>query len=256
MVTNNRFNIQAALTCQLTYYYGYVTSHASVWVLAAMSVEKAFIVLFPLKAKSYCTVKSAKIICTSIIVFWMVVHFQLFFTFKKHKIDDEISCNFDVEKVGETYPKFYAFIDNILYASLPSLVILVSNITIITRLVKAKLGSGFNNENSMSKATVNSSIMLLAISVTFMSLTIPCGITFVLYEAGYTQDQTVLQVSYLFYVLNHSINGIMLVLVAPKFRRAVKRFLGLDKGRVEPHSGGDTAHSEIRDASVTNIEGL
>ncbi len=115
----------------------------------------------------------------------MVVHFQVFFKFKKHDVNGTVYCYFDLDKVPASYPHIYAIIDSVMYSFLASAIILVCNIAIIIRLVMAKLGSSHHqSDNTLSKIAVTTSIMLVSVSGMFLALTIPACTIWIMFEVG------------------------------------------------------------------------
>ena len=155
-LTDGRVNLEVTLSCQFTMFSSAVTSHSSVWILTAMTIEKTFNVLFPLKAKHFCTVKSAKIACASILIFWVLVNSQMFFVYKKHEDGGNSYCYF-------VYPHFSVIQDLVVYSFLPSGVIIISNVTIITQLISAKYGSNNQSSNTLSKIATSTSVMLVTV---------------------------------------------------------------------------------------------
>ena len=60
-LTRNKINPWIWMDSKLTYYLFFFGRHYSSMLLVLMSVEKCFVFYFPLKSKSICTVKTAKL---------------------------------------------------------------------------------------------------------------------------------------------------------------------------------------------------
>ncbi len=201
-----------------------------------MTGEKCYTVLHPFKAKTYCSTKTAKIVCGCVILFWAVYHSQLFFTFKKYDLGPVVYCYFDLEKYSLAYAKFYAVFDGVMYCYLSFTMILIFNAIIITKLFMGQRGKNIGTtENILSKTALSTSLMLVTVSVCFLVLTIPGSVTFVMYELGYNLNVKVYHIVTIPFYINHGINAGLYAIVGPKFRREGIRFLfGWRKGRVEP----------------------
>ncbi len=233
-----RIDLHTMLGCKITYYLSYVFGHSTVWTLIMMTAEKCYTVLFPYRAKKYSSTKSAKIVCSCVILFWAVYHSQLFFTFKKYDLGTIVYCYFNMEKYSSTYAKFYAIFDAVMYCYLSFTLISIFNAIIITKLFLGQKGKNIGTtENILSKTARSTSLMLVSVSICFLVLTIPGSVTFVMHELGYNIDVKIYHVVSIPFYINHGINAMLYGVVAPKFRREGIKFLcSWRKGRVEPSS--------------------
>ncbi len=255
-VTNGRFDLEVALSCQLTQYISYVSSYSSVWILTGMTIEKTFNILSPLKAKNICTVKSAKIVCISIIAFWACAYSFLIFTIKKHEDGGKSYCQFDFDRVPQNFSHFYTIIDVFIYSLLPSTLILIANITIVVKVIQAKYHSNVQSMNTLSKVSVTTTIMLVTISVAFITLTLPSCVIFILYHLGKITNDKIVSMAAIPYLMNHSINAALLTLVAPKFREEMKKFfMSCCKGvRVGPLSSQGTTSFDVKSSETQGVK--
>ncbi len=257
-ITHGRVDLEVTLSCQLTQFLSCIGSYSSVWILTAMTIEKSFNVLFPLKAKKICTVKSAKIVCAFIITFWALVYSHILFVYRKHEDDVNGYCQFDFDKVPLNFPHVYAIVDLIIYSFLPSCLIFIANITIITKLISAKYHSNDQINNTLSKVSVSTSIMLVTISVAFIILTLPSCIIYTMYMMGKITNDKILFTAGIPYVMNHSINAALLTLIAPRFRAEMKLFFMRHccyKGaRVEPLSLHGTTSSVVKSSENPGVK--
>ncbi len=209
------------------------------WVLIAMTAEKCFQIFYPIKAKTWCTVKSAKIVCGIIIVLWAVYESQWFFLAKV--IDDGFYkfCYFDYTMASEKYFEFYLFFESFCYSFIPCALLLILNSSIIIKLIKAKVKVGRDgdmSQNSLSKTTVSTLIMLLSVSLAFMFLTIPPQVTWVLKELKFEISPFVQEMTMMCYYLNHSLNAVLYTVVGPKFRREMLKMMFPCKKKVGANS--------------------
>ncbi len=127
-----------------------------------------------------------------------------------------------------------------------------SYFSIITKLMVAKYKSKSNlGESTLSKTAISTSILLLSVSITFLILTIPGSVTWIMEQLNYSLDPTVFAVTmYLFYI-NHGISVALYCVCGPKFRKeAFKLLCFCQHGKVGPHttaSKGTTPVVEIQE---------
>ena len=242
-----KVNLHTMLECKITMYLGYVFSHSCVWVLILMTAEKAFTVLFPFKAKTFCTIKTAKITCSSVLIFWAIFHSQLFFAYKKYDLGVIVYCDFDHEKMSPVYSEFYAIFDTLIYSFLSFSLIAFFNMIIIVKLFKARKGNNTGtSQNTMSKAAKSTALMLVSVSICFLIFTIPPSVLFVLYELSYDIDLKVYYILGVGFYINHGGNSIAYALAGPKFRREGIKFLcSWRKGRIEPSITSGTSSEAV-----------
>ena len=114
--------------CKLGYFVYYFGAHYSSMLVTVMSIEKLFALYFPLNAKSYCTVGTAKWV-TGILAFVFVsLNFpSLIF----QKFDGEV-C------VMKIHSGFIQVMDTMFYAVLPIVVMILANVAIICKLMEIK----------------------------------------------------------------------------------------------------------------------
>ncbi len=226
------------MTCQLSYFIYYVTTHSSVWILCFMSAEKCFAVFMPMKAKDVCTVKVAKIVCAIIILVWAIFESQWFFLVKK--VDDGVYiwCDYDYTNANEKYFEFYAVFDSCVYSFIPCIFVLIFNVSIITKLMLAKFKSGSDSsQNTLSKTAINTSILLLSVSISFLILTIPSSITWIMRELDFSLDPAVYAITTFLFYVNHGLNAAMYCFCGSKFRKeALKLLCCFGKGKVGPET--------------------
>ncbi len=237
--------MEAGVTCQLTSFIYYVTMHSSVWILVFMSAEKSFAIFFPFRAKHVCTVKVAKFVCAVIIIVWSIFESQWFFLLRK--VDDGVNiwCDYNYDFASNKYFEFYNVFDSCVYSFIPCTFILFINVSIITRLMIAKFKSGSGSgQNTLSKTAINTSILLLSVSISFFILTIPSSITFIMRNLNYSVDPKVYAMTIFLFYINHSINAALYCFCGSKFRKeALKMLYCCGQGRVGPETTNSNSAS-------------
>ena len=208
------------------------------YVLVAMSAEKCFAIFFPHKAKIVCTVKVAKIVCTVIITMWSIFESQWFFLVRK--VDDGVYiwCDYNYDNANEKYYDFYAVFDSCVYSFIPCVFVLIFNVSIIAKLMIAKFKSGTgSSQNTLSKTAINTSILLLSVSITFFILTIPSSITWIMRELNYSLDPKVYAITTFLFYVNHAVNAALYCFSGSKFRKeALKLLCCCGRGKIGPET--------------------
>ena len=97
-------------------------------ILVIMSIEKLFALYFPLKAKSYCTVQTAKWVTSILAITFVGLNVPILIFYK-----------FDVEICVITkHIGFIQIMDTVFYALLPIVVMILGNAAIIYKLMYIK----------------------------------------------------------------------------------------------------------------------
>ena len=128
-----------------------------------MSIEKFYALYFPLKAKSYCTVGTAKWV-TSILAL-IISGFNLpLLIFYKY---DSRTCTM------KKYQGYREMIDTLLYSLIPIVLMLLANTAIIYKLMYIKYKGISHTNQSVSKSSTRGSVMVVTVSLSFIILTTP-----------------------------------------------------------------------------------
>ncbi len=197
----------------------------------------------PLKAKVFCTVKTAKIVSLIIIMVWVIFESQWFFIVKKVEEDGEAWCDYAYERMHSKYPKFYTLFDSTVYSFLPFIFIIIFNAIIIARLLMTRLRSADSGQKSaLSKKAVSTAVLLLGVSVSFMVLTAPASVAMIIDDVmGHTISDGWWVLVIFCYYINHSSNALLYCFLGPKFRKEVLKLFC--KGRYEIESSVDHSSS-------------
>ena len=223
VVTNYKVNIFTWTDCKFAYFLFYFFQHFSSALLVIMSVEKFFVLYFPLKTKRICTVKIAKRVVFIAALLYIAFESQFFFIIDA-TADGQNYCVF--VGVSESYPLILNRIDSVLYSFGPFVIMIITNCAIICKFLVARYknsGSGTASTNqALSKSAIRGSLMLVTVSVTFIILTGPGAVVFSITESPHP---IVSGIIYLLANLNNAINVVLYCVVGSRFRREVLNLL-------------------------------
>ena len=221
--------------CKLGYFLFYFAAQYSSMILVIMSIEKLFALYFPLKAKSYCTVQTAKWV-TSILAI----------TFVGLNVPVLIFYKFDVEICVITkHSGFIQIMYTVFYALLPIVVMILANAAIIYKLMYIKYKGISHTNESVSKSSTRGSVMVVTVSLAFIILTSPRAIdNAVGFELSVNPFSAFFVVSMQY--LNHSINAILYCIFGEKFRKELFT--------VMPCCGNNTLHTNSPSMNCSNTE--
>ena len=215
-----------------------------------MSVEKFFALYFPLKTKTVCTVKMAKRVTIVAAVVFAAFDSQFFFIIRKH---EDNYCEFI--KVSERYIMTFNRIDAVLYSFAPFAIIVLLNIAIIYKFVKAKLETAHadrteSTNQALSKSAMRGTAILITVSVTFILLTSPANI---MHSITHNPNQILQAVAYILACMNHSINAVLYCIVGSRFRQEVVKTLWCrrEKDRHKSHWKNSDIKSSVPQSDST-----
>ena len=183
-----------------------------------MSVEKCFVVYFPLKSKTVCTVKNAK--WATGIAGCIIADYDSLYLFITESSDNG-SCFYQI-----SYYQYVIFnnMDSVLYSFGPFILIFITNFAIVLKFMKAKCRSNQSNctestNQALVKSATRGTAMVVTVSVTFILLTAPTALSIAVMHYFILEDIPLYRVfQNLTQYLNHSINGVLYCIVGSRFR--------------------------------------
>ena len=213
-------------------------------------MKKCFAVYFPLRAKTVCTVKTAKWttgIVGIVLSSYDLVYFMGIESFIKFSGLHACIFNGDYWVVLEA-------VDSVLYSFGPFTFMLITNIAIVFKFLKAKYTINQANatestNQALVKSATRGTAMVDTISVTFLLLTAPVGvdnaISYFVRLGSIPQYRAFMNLTQ---YLNHSINGVLYCSVGSRFRKEL-----VDLFIRKPNRRNEI--SSTRNTSVTNLSG-
>ena len=158
------------IICKFRYIMFEWSHHVSAWILVSVTFERFLVTAIPLKSKTYCTRRNAKIVCTVI-----TVGFAVFWTVTLYTAADATlgTCNIEatygwIEKYGR-----WIFVIVYTYTTTPTLFIL--NSFLVYKLIQAgRIRSKMVAQDSGSYDQYRRmTLMAVTVSVTYFVLTLP-----------------------------------------------------------------------------------
>ena len=229
--------------CKLMIFLGYFTSHVSVWLIVAVTMERAIVVSFPLHVPRICNIRYARSLIVCLFVVFVGINVHFFWTVKLSYIQFNettlAKCHAAPNHI-ELNEVYWPWIDAILYSFLPFTLILILNAMIIKNVIMAR-----RNRNALQQqyvlTTRNRSIparrsqceksrkitiMLLAVSFTFIFTTLPMN-SLLIYKSVFIVDdddekfarmKLLYTIAELLMYSNHSVNFFLYCATGRKFR--------------------------------------
>ena len=149
--------------CKLRYFLVNFAAEYSSMLLTAMSIEKLFALYFPLKAKSYCTVGTAKLVTGILAILMTAFNSPIFLWYKA----------IGKQCFATKYWNYFIMLNTLFYALLPIFTMLLANVGIICKLMMIKYKGMSRTNESVSKSSNRGSVMVISVSLAFIILTIP-----------------------------------------------------------------------------------
>ena len=229
--------------CKLTYFLFYYCRHCSSTLLVVMSLEKCFVLYFPFKAKTICTVKTAQWVSGIVSLGFIIYDCQLFIITESSLYNGFRYCT--QVRVSPSYWATYTEIDSILYSFGPFAIMLITNLAIICKFMQARWRSRTNyhrgevTSQALNKSASRGTAMLVTISMTFIILTSPIALN----SAKIITTDSDIEIAVIgsMQYLNHSINVLLYCVVGQKFRQELlKTIIFCKKSGIDetPTSGG------------------
>ena len=249
-LSRNAINIRTWTDCKLYYFLFFFGRHYSSMLLVLMSVEKCFVIYFPLKSRTVCTVKTAKYATGFVGV-----------VLAGYDIQYLIVCEATVDKnncvCGMTHVDMS--VDSVLYSFLPFILMFLTNFAIVFKFIGAKCTSNQSNSTestnqALVKSATRGTAMVVTVSATFLLLTAPTALSGALHS-WYWLDSLPLyrMLTNFMQYLNHSINGILYCVVGSKFRAELFNIL-CRKKNLPGTSGSDsvncTSHTNVSEVGT------
>ena len=222
-VTENRVVPQHWTKCKLNIFLWHFLASYSSALLAIMSVEKCYALYFPLKAKTVCTVKTAKWMCSISAILYFAYNFPLVVFSSTVESDGHVMC-----WVRQDYWVVHRHIIASLHSFLPFTVMFIMNSAIIVKFIKAKMANHValatqSTNQALSKTATRGTVMLVTVCVTFMVLTSLMAVATYMNRRFHPFVQLLVFILPTF--INHSINGVLYCIVGTRFRKELLNVL-------------------------------
>ena len=250
--------------CKTVSLFLYSSSQFSVWLIIAVTIERYIVVSHPLQTSRFCNIRRAKRVIFLLAVTFICINLHLFWTVT---INEKVDHDHITKRCGPAagfellIEVIWQWIDAVLYALGPSLIIVVFNVLIITQTIRAttwrgSVQSGPLFQMEKRKATTDNNVkltvMLLSVSFTFLVTTFPMVIVGIYHPQWNSeidegtvqlaaQRQLIRTVAEMLMYLNHSVNFYLYCALGQKFRNQVIRTLC---GRTLSNTSNVSDHSQ------------
>ncbi|KAH3772461.1 probable G-protein coupled receptor 139 [Dreissena polymorpha] len=220
-------------------------SQFSVWLIIAVTIERYIVVSHPLHASRYCNPSRAKRVIALIASIFLSLNIHFAWTMTTHEKSNGFKECIPTKSFHYLVVTIWPWIDATLYALLPFLLIVIFNTLIIFQTLKATIwrdaaqNGPFKQSDKrkyFSDTNIKLTVMLLAVSFTFLITTFPMAIVMVYHSQwnGNTENasipvlaqrQLIRTSSEMLMFLNHSVNFYLYCALGQKFRNHVMKKL-------------------------------
>ena len=223
MVFGVMLDVYSSAGCKILMYVHYSSSISGSWIIVAVTVERLVVVCFPLKARAICTRRVSTVTLGLILLVVCGLNIYTLFLFDIEY--DTTNGFYYCLQLKKEHVLISSLVDYTLYSLLPSLCLWTANSILIYKL---KASRDFQRSASVygsgtdSQKTPKISLTLLAISFTFLILTTPLSLFYIIqafHEIPQT-DGVILgrQVLEVLSSLNPAINFFLYCMSGPLFR--------------------------------------
>ena len=225
----NIFEIPSA--CKFVSFLLNLTTQMSSWIIAAMTLERAFSVFFPLKVKSICRPRNGCIVIAIIFVFFLALNSHILYGFQSATVNNFSICGF-VDQSYEEFSVYFNWINGIVIFLIPVVVIIVANsATVMKVMTMGNLASATVPDNRR-KRNRYLLIMTLLVSITYIVLVTPWTVYYSLRPYLYEEvdpyffsndtDELLGTIVYQLAFVNYGVNFYLYVLSGQRFRQDLK----------------------------------
>ena len=162
-LTRWTINMYTWTNCKPGFFFYEFAAQYSSMLLAVMSIEKCIALYFPLKAKSYCTVGTAKWVTSILAIVMADFNSPIFIWYKI------IGKYCDITK----HRNYFIMLNTLFYELVPIFTMLLTSAAILCKLMMIKYKGMSRTNQSVSKSSTRGSVMVVTVSLVFIILTTP-----------------------------------------------------------------------------------
>ena len=208
-------------SCKMSAYITLVGFVGTGLIMSSATIERFLAIAFPLKYRSWNTVRTSKIILSVLFIFSLSVSS---FSLVINGITGKGVCNI-TEKHRKIYDIMFTIVPMVIANGICGSIILIFTAIIIGLLfhqLRKRNVLSNNSENSSSKKEIRISVMLVSVAVLFMLLRYP-RLVMVKYISANSGDplliHSVSKLGTVFIAVNHSINFIIYMIYLESFKK-------------------------------------
>ena len=228
--------------CKVTSFIGPVAIHTSSWILVGVTAHRFLYIYFPHKRKSWYTRQRARVLCVTVAIAFIIV--DLFYVFTtvssgryKHTFD---LCA--AEPWVQPYEFAGVIIHGILYAMLPSTILLILTICTVCWLIRQPKVNSLQYSVMADNARRVTIVLLLIASVFIISSISLCIIHPRQFSPGDEVEGSSFTIDFVevIWLLNYSCNFYVSVGTCREYRAELKKMLGCDTQVMPQHVAAQT----------------
>ena len=211
------------LDCKFFFSLAPFSAELSSCLLAIMCIEKFFALYFPLKTRSICTVAIAKRVTFTVVLILAGLNLPIIIIVEADVRQNGVKyCK--MVNVPDSYHLIYLRIENTLYSFAPFTIMVLTNVAIICKFMRASCardqGGTESTNQALSKSANRGTAMLITVSMAFLILTGPVAVTYVIT----TYPQPIVQaIIVIMRYTNHSINAVLYCISGSRFRNELMK---------------------------------
>lgn len=243
-------------SCKLLQYFRYVAGSLSVWLLVAMTTQRAVSVVWPHRVSSLYTRRHSTLLVVGVVVVVLLLHVHLLYGYGLVESVNSTTSSLCFEMSLEYCLFLYyvwSWIDLLAFSLLPFVLLLVSNVVLVWKMkasfVEARQMTGMSTDlnNLRTKVTSSITVTLVFASATFCILSLPICVFLIVLSYSDIEDYDPIVyidwnyggfvhcvVSLLWYT-NSTVNFYIYCLTGTKFRDECKKIMFSCKERSSSH---------------------
>ena len=228
--------------CKMAYFLSFLASHASSWLIVALTAERTFCTYFPHKTKSVCVPRTGYIVVGTIIGVLLLMNVHLLYAVQKSdvKVNNTLStiCEIDVPGYETVYATIFAWVDFGVYFLLPVSFIVIANCATVVGVLKTNALTAALTAVNSNRMKRNRSLLIITLLVScafviFLSPVMILGVVMPdLYENTAFFQAEDNSIVYLIETilsnwayLNHAVNFFLYILSGERFRQEFKNLI-------------------------------
>lgn len=209
--------------CRLIDGLYYVFGSWGSWIIAVITAERMYSVLYPFKAVRF---NNAKVAIRVVIVVLLLVSPYGAVTFLTATAVSGDFCKAYINDLSFTSSVILNVIHCLLYVLFPFLIIVVCNIILVIKLRSHETFRKENMGEAAQRGTVHLSIMLICLGIEYGLTMVPLAVIWPLYNldllpSGLIHIQTLYNTACMLEVINHGINFYLYCLTGSQFRKGL-----------------------------------
>ncbi|XP_064630878.1 galanin receptor type 1-like [Lineus longissimus] len=218
-----------AAICPIHKFTAYFFLHCASWNVMLITVERLISVIYPFKAKIICTAKNTSLVIGTVFLFLFALNTHLLVFWKQKETRD--TCVIATEAYDDFFHFIWQVIDLPFNNGIPFLVIVACNVSILIAVIRGyshrrELQNPGHCVSEQSARMTSMTFMLTTVSVTFIVLTLPISVFYVV--SSFTNLLPVNDLTWLIHDIltflsysNNGINFLLYCLSGSQFRREV-----------------------------------